>query len=64
MENDAIKQRLNVFLFSLLGSHELVDRWWTLPNKHWDMRTPDDVLLTDSKSIINYIAAQLNGDYS
>jgi len=59
-----LKKRLNIILLSLLGSNELVDKWWLSPNKHWNMRTPDEVLADDSKSVINYIAGQLNGDYS
>lgn len=59
-----LKKRLNIILFSLLGSDELVNKWWTSPNKHWDMRTPEEVFEEDTNSVIDYLAGQLNGDYS
>lgn len=34
---------LNVLLLSLLGNHELVTKWWTTPNKGFDMQCPQDV---------------------
>lgn len=49
---------------SLLGSDELVNKWWISPNKHWDMRTPEEVFEEDTNSVIDYLAGQLNGDYS
>lgn len=35
------KDRLNEILFSMLGSQELVERWWTTPNRAFDMQTPE-----------------------
>jgi hypothetical protein len=59
-----LKNRLNIILLSLLGSDELVNKWWSSPNKHWDMRTPEEVFEEDTNSVIDYLAGQLNGDYS
>jgi hypothetical protein len=37
------KIQLNKILFALLGSQELVNRWWESPNKAFDMKTPNEV---------------------
>lgn len=34
---------LNTLLFSLLGSHELLESWWTSPNKGFNDKCPKDV---------------------
>ena len=34
---------LNTLLFSLLGSHELLEGWWTSPNKGFNDKCPKDV---------------------
>ena len=34
---------LNTLLFSLLGSHELLEGWWTSPNKGFNNKCPKDV---------------------
>jgi hypothetical protein len=57
-------QYLNTILFSLLGSNDLVRRWWESPNKAFDNLTPVEAYKTDKKLVINYILAQNNGDYS
>lgn len=38
---------IDQYLFSLMGSHELVKKWWTSPNKAFDMQTPLQVWETD-----------------
>lgn len=43
---------LNAMLFSLLGNHELVARWWTTPNKGFDMQCPCDVPETQVKAYL------------
>ena len=34
---------LNTLLFSLLGKHELLESWWTSPNKGFNHKCPKDV---------------------
>lgn len=34
-------------LYSLLGKDELVERWWTIPNKAFNMSTPSEVNIYD-----------------
>jgi hypothetical protein len=36
-----LKDRLDEILFSMLGSQELVTRWWATPNKAFDMQPPE-----------------------
>ena len=49
------KERLNVYLYKMLGSDELVEAWWNSPNKYWDGRTPTLVYKTDPDSVFRYI---------
>ena len=58
------KHKINIILLSLLGRQELVDKWWCSPNKRWEMKTPEEVFELDPRSVVSYIAGQLNGDYS
>ena len=41
--NDDKVQYLNRILFGLLGSQDLVDRWWASPNKAFNGLCPRDV---------------------
>ena len=56
--------RINLVLLSLLGSHELVNQWWTSKNKAFDGQTPEKMFAKEPERVINYIKSQLNGDYS
>lgn len=31
---------INKYLFAMLGSTELVEKWWSSPNKNWNGDTP------------------------
>ena len=50
-------------LHSLLGSEELVQKWWESPNKAFDELTPNEMLNRDEDQVKNYLLAQLSGDY-
>lgn len=39
--------KINVILLSLLGSKDLVNKWWSSPNKHFKGQTPSQVNLPD-----------------
>jgi len=56
--------RLNLVLLSLLGSHELVNKWWKSNNKAFDDETPENMFAKQPERVINYIKSQLSGDYS
>jgi hypothetical protein len=49
------KVELNDTLFQLLGSEELVSRWWHTPNKFWDGDTPYQVWTKDPVQVERYI---------
>lgn len=50
------KQELNRYLFALLGSEDLVARWWHSPNKNWDGDTPYSVWTRNPEDVEKYVA--------
>ena len=48
------KQRSIVLVIALVGG-ELADKWWTTPNKAFDMRTPSGVWIEDYHKVYNYL---------
>ena len=56
------KNKLNSILFSLLGSDELVERWWESPNKAFDMMTPDEMLDLNPDYVVKYLLDQLSSN--
>lgn len=56
--------KYNRILHALLGSNELVQKWWSSPNKAFDDMTPSEMWDRDKDRVKNYLLAQLNGDYS
>jgi hypothetical protein len=58
------KSTLNEILLQLLGSRELVELWWSSPNKAFDGEIPDDLLHSSRhQEVVKYILAQVSGDY-
>lgn len=53
------KEKLDKFLLSLLGSEELVHKWWNSPNKAFDMKTPQEVFDRDKDEVKAYVIKQL-----
>ena len=54
---------LNMCLKSMLGSQELVDKWYESPNRAFGMQTPLQMLESGDeprKTVYKYILAQLN----
>lgn len=58
------KHDLNVLLYQILGSEEVVSRWWHSPNRRWDNRTPYAVWCEQPKQVQDYILGFACGDYS
>jgi hypothetical protein len=59
------KNKSNQILKAVIGSDELVDRWWVSPNLAFDSKTPQEVWDTDDWiTVLNYIKGQMNSDYS
>ena len=59
-----VTDKYNRILHALLGSNELVQKWWESPNKAFDDMTPSEMLDRDKDRVKNYLLAQLSGDYS
>ena len=59
-----VTDKYNRILHALLGSNELVQKWWSSPNKAFDDMTPNEMWDKDKDRVKNYLLAQLNGDYS
>ena len=59
-----VTDKYNRILYALLGSNELVQKWWASPNKAFDDITPSEMWNRDKNRVKNYLLAQLNGDYS
>jgi hypothetical protein len=55
--------KYNRILYALLGSEELVQKWWESPNKAFDEMTPNEMLNRDKTRVKNYLLAQLSGEY-
>jgi folate-dependent tRNA-U54 methylase TrmFO/GidA len=55
--------KYNRILYALLGSEELVQKWWESPNKAFDGMTPIEMLDQDKDRVKNYLLAQLSGEY-
>jgi hypothetical protein len=50
-------------LYSLLGSQELVQKWWSSSNKAFDEMTPIEMWDRDEARVKKYLLAQLSGEY-
>ena len=59
-----VTDKYNRILHALLGSNELVQKWWSSPNKAFDDITPIEMWDRDKDRVKNYLLGQLNGDYS
>lgn len=60
------KKQLDDFLYGMLGSEELVHKWWVSPNKAFDDRFPKDVYYQDPngrQEVSDYINTYANGSY-
>ena len=50
--------KLNKILFAMLGSEELVTKWWSSPNKAFDLKTPTEVFAKNKDAVVTYILNQ------
>jgi len=58
-----VTDKYNRILYALLGSNELVKKWWASPNKAFDGMTPIEMWDRDKDRVKKYLLAQLSGDY-
>lgn len=54
------KERLDRLLLALVGTEELVDKWWNSPNRAFDHQHPIKVFDNDPNKVINYILTQFH----
>lgn len=58
------KKAMDAILMALVGSQELVDRWWSIPNRAFEGKTPLEALAIDHRDVVEYLLSQTTGDYS
>ena len=58
-----VTDKYDRILYALLGSNELVQKWWSSSNKAFDEMTPIEMLNRDEARVKNYLLAQLSGEY-
>jgi len=51
-----MKEECNLLLYSMLGSRELVEKWWDSPNKNWNGEIPRSVPLGEVIEYLNRCA--------
>ena len=56
-----MNKQCNQILRALLGSDELVERWWLTKNRAFDYKTPQEVYATDPNAVKYYVFGQLSG---
>jgi len=60
---NSLRARLDRVLGSMLGSEDLVRRWWDSPNRAFDMRAPAEVFDTEPDAVVSYILGHVSGGY-
>lgn len=60
-----LEEKAHLILKALLGSDEMVARWWASPNKAFDGQIPDDLWHTNSGRIkvYNYLLDQMEAPH-
>jgi hypothetical protein len=58
MDSDK-KRKLNIMLFAMLGSDDLVNRWWESPNLAFENKTPNQVYEENQRQVIDYVLGYL-----
>lgn len=59
------EEKANMILRALLGSDELVERWWASSNRAFDGEIPDDLWHTSEgrNRVYSYLLNQLEAPY-
>lgn len=59
------QERCDIILASLFPDQPLlIEKWWTSPNKAFDLSTPSRMFEQDESRVVKYLYGQLNSDYS
>jgi len=46
-------------LFAMLGSDDLVNKWWESPNLAFESKTPNQMYEEDEQQVIDYVLSYL-----
>ena len=57
-----LREKCNMLLESMVGPN-LVEKWWDSPNRHWDMKTPNQQWEEDPKSVFKYLLSHVDGGW-
>ena len=58
-----VTDKYDRILYSLLGSQELVQKWWASPNRAFGDISPIEMWNRDKDRVKKYLLAQLSGEY-
>jgi hypothetical protein len=58
-----VPEKYDKILYALLGSQELVQKWWASPNRAFNEITPIEMWDRDKDRVKNYLLGQLSGEY-
>jgi uncharacterized protein (DUF2384 family) len=60
-----IDEKAHLILKSLLGSDQMVAKWWASPNKAFDGETPDDLWHTSKgkNKVYSYLLDQMEAPH-
>jgi hypothetical protein len=58
-----VPEKYDRILYALLGSQELVQKWWASPNRAFNEITPIEMWDRDKDRVKNYLLGQLSGEY-
>lgn len=53
---DNLKMQVDTMLLALLGSQELVERWWSGENWHFNLERPEVIWSKDPNVVYAYVA--------
>ena len=57
MTPENYRSRCDALLLALLGSRELVQRWWHSPNLNWQLETPENIFKNNPQQVYTYLLA-------
>lgn len=57
-------EKLNRILDALLGSNDVINRWWVSPNKAFNDNTPFDTYQDHPEQVTKYLFDQIGTPYS
>jgi hypothetical protein len=62
IETEHTRPHLDKILMGMLGTEDLITKWWNGPNRNWHGQTPAQVYETDPESVVAYIYSCAYGE--